>query len=355
MTADQDQSVLLVEAVQEAASERRTLVIKAGGSKAFYGRACQGTVISIAGHRGIISYEPTELVVTARAGTPLVEIEAVLAEHGQMLPFEPPHYGEGATLGGTLACGLSGPRRPYLGAARDFTLGTRVVNGKGESLRFGGEVMKNVAGYDVSRLMVGAQGTLGIILDASLKVLPRPAMERTVVREENAADALALLHGLGSKPHPLSGTAYDGARLYVRLSGAQSAVSAAAAQIGGETLHAGEAFWTSVREHSHPFFGGDEPLWRLSVPPTAANPEFPGSWFIEWGGAQRWFCGQEAPEAMWGAARELGGHATLYRHASAATEKFQPLPEALTKIHRNLKMAFDPNGILNRNRLCADW
>ena len=169
--------------VGEARRQKATLKIRGQGSKSFYGRPCEGEVVDVSPHQGIVSYEPTELVLTGCAGTSLAAIEAALSEAGQMLPFEPPHYGEGATLGGTLACGFSGPRRPYAGAARDFVLGTQVVTGKGEALRFGGAVMKNVAGYDVSRLMVGSLGTLGIILEASLKVLPRPGAEITLVRE----------------------------------------------------------------------------------------------------------------------------------------------------------------------------
>src|SRR3990172_8477065 len=180
MTNNADISQKLADAVREAAANHALLAIQGNGTKAFYTGALSGTPLDVTGHRGIVSYEPTELVITARAGTPLAEIEAALAERGQMLGFEPPYFGEAATLGGTIACGFSGPRRPYAGAARDFVLGTKIVNGKGEILKFGGEVMKNVAGYDVSRLMVGALGTLGVLLEISLKVLPKPAREITL-------------------------------------------------------------------------------------------------------------------------------------------------------------------------------
>jgi glycolate oxidase FAD binding subunit len=351
----QDISADLVKIVEQAKRERQPLVIVGGGTKGFYGRSSLGTEISISGHRGVTNYEPTELVLTARAGTPLSEIEAILAEQGQMLPFEPPRFGEGATLGGTLACGLSGPARPYRGAARDFVLGTRVLNGRGEVLRFGGEVMKNVAGYDVSRLMVGALGTLGILLEASLKVLPQPAAETTLVHDHSPDAALAAMHALGGKPFPLSGTAYDGERLYLRFSGAAAAVAAAAAQIGGERLPEGERFWRSVRDQTHPFFDGDTPLWRLSVPATAVLTGLEGVGFVEWGGAQRWLRGAAVADAVWQSARAVGGHATLFHGGDRTAEVFQRLPEAMTAVQRKVKQAFDPLGILNPGRLYAKW
>lgn len=350
-----DISADLAQAVERASAERQPLVIVGGGSKGFYGRSVDGTELSVSGHRGITNYEPTELVLSARAGTPLVEIESALAEHGQMLPFEPPCFGATATLGGALACGLSGPARPYRGAARDFVLGTRVLNGRGELLRFGGEVMKNVAGYDVSRLMVGALGTLGILLEASLKVLPRPVAESTLVRDEDPEAALATMNALGGKPYPLTASAYDGERLYLRFSGAGTAVEAAAARVGGERLSDAEAWWRSVRDHTHPFFVGDAPLWRLSLPATAPLADREGIGFVEWGGAQRWLRGERAAEAMWDQARTVGGHATLYRGGDRTAGVFQPLPAAMTAIHRRMKQAFDPNGIFNVHRLYAEW
>jgi len=305
----------------------------------------------VAGHRGIVAYEPTELVITARAGTPLSELEATLEERGQMLPFEPPHYGEFATLGGTLACGFSGPRRPYCGSARDFVLGTRVVNGKGERLRFGGEVIKNVAGYDVSRLMVGAVGTLGVILEASLKVLPRPDVEQTIVQEREVDDASSYMNSLGAKPYPLSAACCDGSRLYLRLSGAASAVQAASSRIGGESMDDGNGFWRSVREHTHRFFAGKGPVWRISVPAASPPLELAGPWFIEWGGAQRWFRGDHDVIRIRAAADAAGGHATAFRDAAPGPEIFHPLPAAAMRLHQALKTAFDPDRVLNRNRL----
>ncbi len=352
---DLDTAGDLGERVRAAIESGTPLLIQCGGTKQFYGLRGEGEIIGLAEHRGITNYEPTELVLTARAGTPLADIEAALGANGQMLPFEPPHFGSGATLGGTLACGFSGPRRPYSGAARDFVLGTRVLNGRAEILRFGGEVMKNVAGYDVSRLMVGALGTLGIILEASLKILPRPAMEITLLREESADAALATMYALGGKPHPLSATCFDGERLYVRLSGAESAVKAAADKIGGDRVAGGEAFWRSIREHTHPYFAEAGSLWRVSVPATARPAGFEGKWLFEWGGALRWLRSEQPPDHIWDAARAVGGHATLFRGGNRGGEVFQPLPKAMEQIHRNLKLAFDPDNILNRHRLYTAW
>ncbi|MGQ9686961.1 MAG: glycolate oxidase subunit GlcE [Thiobacillaceae bacterium] len=344
----------LAERVRAAHAAGTPLRIAAGGTKAWLGRPVAGEVLDVAGHRGIVGYEPSELTLTARAGTPLAEIEATLAEHGQCLPFEPPHYGEAATLGGTVACNLSGPARPYTGACRDFVLGARIVNGRGTVLRFGGEVMKNVAGYDLSRLMAGAQGTLGVILDVSLKVLPRPAAELTLVLEMDAAAAVACFNAWAARPLPITAACHVGERAYVRLAGAEAAVRAARLKLGGEALADGAAFWRSVREHGHGFFSAPGSLWRLSLPPAA--PVNPGlHQFIDWGGAQRWVYSEQP---LWASAAAAGGHATRWRagsHASsspmAAGEVFQPLPDGLLALHRRLKWSFDPTGILNPGRL----
>ncbi len=283
-----DITAALQEAVRRAADNKTPLQIIGSGSKAFYGRSTQGLPLQLGAHRRIVEYEPSELVITACAGTPLAEIEAALAEHNQMLAFEPPHFSGSATLGGTLACGLSGPRRPYAGAARDFVLGMKIINGNGELLSFGGQVMKNVAGYDVSRLMVGALGTLGVLLEVSLKVLPRPAEELTLVHEAAADEAIRTMNEWAGHALPLSACAYDGIHLYVRLSGTDTALHAARLKLGGERIDDGAAYWTSVREHRHDFFSSAAPLWRLSVPPAAAPIDLPGQWFLDWGGAQRW-------------------------------------------------------------------
>lgn len=350
---DQDLTPQLQEQVATAAAGSSPLRIVGGDSKAFYGRAVQGTPLHLSGHRGIVDYEPTELVLSARAGTPLREIEKVLAEHNQMLPFEPPYFGETATLGGTVACNLSGPRRPYAGAARDFVLGTRVLNGKAEVLKFGGEVMKNVAGYDVSRLMAGALGTLGAVLEVSLKVLPRSEAELTLSQELALPEALDRLHEWARLPLPLSASAYEDGRLYLRLSGANGAVSEARAHLGGDEVADAEAFWHTLKEQQRPFFDTEQALWRLSVASDAAPPALDGEWLYEWGGAQRWLRSTASEEEIRAAAQALGGHATLFR-GGARDEVFQPLTAGLLNLHKNLKQAFDPHGIFNPGRMYAD-
>ncbi len=345
----------LQERVIIAAADRRPLNITAGNTKSFLGRAAQGEALDVSGHRGVLSYEPKELVITARAGTPLREIEAVLAEKGQMLPFEPPLFGDAATLGGTIAAGLSGPRRPYAGSARDFVLGARVLNGKGEILRFGGEVMKNVAGYDVSRLMTGAMGTLGVLLDISLKVLPIPASEITLVSSSDTPSAIKRFNELAGRPIPVSAAACDGERAYVRLSGAQTAVDAARKALGGDLFEEGDAFWQQrIREQGHAFFQGETPLWRLSVPPGAPGVSFQRKCLIDWGGALRWVRSDKDPDEIFRSVAEIGGHATLFRGGNREGRIYQPMPGPLMTIHQRLKRAFDPQGLFNPGRLYAE-
>lgn len=327
------------------------MIVRGGGSKDFLGRRCDGEILDVSAVRGVVHYEPTELVITARAGTPLAEVEALLAQHGQMLGFEPPHYGASATLGGSIACGLSGPARPFRGAARDFVLGAQIVNGRGEILRFGGEVMKNVAGYDVSRLMCGAYGTLGVLLEVSLKVLPRPAHEIGLMQELSADSARERMLDWQRRPLPVTALCYDGARLHVRLSGAEQAVTAAKRQLGGEVQPDPDAFWSAVREQRAAFFAGDEPLWRVSLPCTAAPPALDGRQFIDWGGALRWLKTGATSDTVFALAQAAGGHALRLRGGNVAEAPFQPLPSALLALHRRLKDAFDPHGILNRGRL----
>ena len=374
----QDLTQSLAEQVAAAHAAGSALRIQGGGSKTWLGRRVAGEGLAVAGHRGILSYEPTELVITARAGTPLTEIKAALAERGQWLAFEPPHFDArpvpgggpgpdaGATLGGTIACGLSGPARPYAGAARDFVLGVRIINGRGEVLRFGGEVMKNVAGYDLSRLMVGAQGTLGVLLEVSLKVLPRPATELTLALDLTAWEAIDRFNRWAGQPLPLSAACHDGERAYVRLAGSEAAVLAARARLGGEVVAAGADFWGGVRELSHAFFRNPAPLWRLSVPPTAPHDPRLGRQFIDWGGALRWVQGEQP---QWLAAQAVGGHANYYGGGPAGQpnlrsggqagdppggQVFQSLPPALLALHQRLKAALDPSGILNPGRLYPD-
>jgi len=333
------------------------LEIRGGGSKRWLGRTPTGEPLAVAGHAGIVNYQPKELVVTARCGTRLEGLEATLAEQGQMLPFEPPHWGPGATLGGTIACGLSGPARPYAGSARDLVLGARVLTGRGQVLRFGGEVMKNVAGYDLSRLMTGAYGTLGLLLDVSLKVMPIPEAHRTLVRdrEQPPSEAIRLMNAWAGTPLPITATCWEGERLYVRLSGTEVALARAAETIGGETLADQDGFWhTRIREQGHDFFAGAADLWRLSLPSTAPHLELLGEQLIEWGGAQRWYRGESDMQVVRAATAAAGGHATRFRGGDRDGEVFQPLASPLMTIHRNLKQAFDPQGLLNPRRLYVD-
>ncbi len=352
MNADLSES--LRQAVLDAGNAGTPLMIAGSGSKAFYGRKATGSLLETAGHSGILSYEPTELVITARCGTRLSAIESVLAERGQILPFEPPHFGQNATLGGTLACGFSGPRRPFAGSARDCMLGCRFLNGEGEMLSFGGEVMKNVAGFDVSRLMVGAMGTLGVILEASLKVAPKPERELTVCFERSVEQALSAMNRWCSEPWPLSGLAYDGTRIFARLSGSERAVDAVYRKFGGEVLEKGDAFWEDLREQRHEFFRADGNLWRISLAPATPVLDVPGDWFYDWGGALRWLKTDAPAEAVFRAAEAAGGHAALFRGDSGDGQMFQPLNERLKSLHANLKRAFDPKGLFNPGRLYED-
>jgi glycolate oxidase FAD binding subunit len=343
--------------IREAAEQKRPLCIRGGGTKDFYGCALHGHRLDTTGYRGIEAYEPTELVITARAGTPLAEVEAALAEKRQMLAFEPPHFGPGATLGGCVAAGLSGPRRPYAGAVRDFVLGVRILDGKGNDQRFGGQVMKNVAGYDVSRLMAGALGTLGLLLEVSFKVLPRPAVEATLQFECNGDEAIRLMNEWAGKPLPITATAFHDGNLRVRVSGSHAGLDAAVKKLGGTLLEPApaERFWTGLREHTAPFFGSGGPIWRLSVKPTTPPLNLPGAHLIEWGGALRWLRSSADAKTVRDAASRAGGHATLFRGGDRTAGVFQPLAPALMKIHRNLKQALDPAGVLNPGRMYADF
>ena len=344
----------IVQAVRTAHDSHTPLRIRGAGSKDFYGGMLSGQVLDVAAYRGIVAYEPTELYITARCGTPLAEIEAALAEKGQMLACEPPRF-SGATVGGCVAAGLSGPRRQQAGAVRDFVLGVKLVDGTGQVLNFGGQVMKNVAGYDVSRLLAGSLGTLGVLAEVTLKVLPRPVAERTLVFALEAADAVTRLNQWGGQPLPISASFWHDGKLWLRLSGARAAVEAAVGKLGGSVVADADSLWQSVREQTHPAFAGSI-LWRLALPSTAGDPGLDGLRAIEWGGAVRWYAGEQA--AVRGAASRLGGHAVLYRAPESLRcreDAFAPLSPALLALHRRLKKAFDPRGILNPGRLYAEF
>jgi glycolate oxidase FAD binding subunit len=341
----------LAERIRDHAARRAPLRIRGGGTKDFYGARLEGEPLDVSGYAGIVAYEPRELVLTVKAGTRLADIERALAAEGQALAFEPPRFGEAATIGGTVACNLSGPRRPYAGAARDFVLGARIVNGKGEDLSFGGRVIKNVAGYDVSRLMAGALGTLGVLTELSFKVLPGPAAEATLAFEMDEARMIETVNKWAGQPLPLSATAWEAGVLRVRLSGAASAVAAARAKLGGTDVADGPSYWEGLREHRLPFFGGDRPLWRLSVAQTAAPIAAGHPQLIEWGGGLRWVSGPLDVSRARECAAAARGHATLFRGGNRGAGVFHPLAPAIAKIHRRLKEAFDPAGILNPGRM----
>lgn len=340
----------LQEQVRDAAAARTPLCIRAGGSKDFYGNACAGERIDPRVHTGIVDYDPCELMVTARCGTPLAQLQAALDEHGQMLAFEPPHFGDTATVGGCVATGLSGPRRASSGALRDFVLGAKLLDGNGEVLTFGGQVMKNVAGFDVSRLLAGSLGVLGVLLAVSFKVQPKPAAVCTLNFDLDEADALQRMTDWRARPLPISATSWHDGRLCVRLAGANAAVREARITLGGDAVD-GERFWEALREQRDAFFSTGE-LWRLSLPPTAPMVALGPQW-IEWGGAQRWLHSTAPAEEIRNAIAALGGHATRFR-GGMREGVFTPLSAPVLAIHRRLKAVFDPAGIFNRGRLYAE-
>jgi len=344
---DADHSAHLIEQVKQALTDHTPLKIRGGNSKAFLGRAIDGIEIDTRRHRGIVNYDPTELVITARAGTPLAEVEAALDTAGQMLPFEPPFAAEGATIGGVIAAGISGPRRPWAGAARDFVLGTRVITGHGQHLRFGGEVMKNVAGYDLSRLFAASFGCLGVLTEVSLKVLPKPRNTLTLALSLTPEQALARLAEWGQQPLPISAAAHDGGILYIRLEGGEGSVKDARARLGGDRVDSN--YWHALNARQLPFFADSLPLWRLSLPQHTPLFELPGPQLIDWGGAQRWLKSDAPADAI----RDHATSATCYTPGVTDTP-FAPLPSLLLHYHRQLKAKLDPHGIFNPGRMYSD-
>ena len=375
----------LIDAVRQAAADGRVLRLRGGGSKDFWGQSLSGEVLDTRAYQGIVSYEPSELVVTARCGTPLAELEAALAEKGQCLAFEPPHFGQGlaqgATVGGMVAAGLSGPARATAGAVRDFVLGARFVNGLGEHLTFGGQVMKNVAGYDVSRLMAGSWGTLGLITEVSLKVLPVAPAEATLMCAGlPQKTALDLLHRWGGQPLPLNASAWVrdttaqpvADYLFVRLRGAVAAVQSATTRMTADAVAQGAQVtvmnnaeaaqdWRASGEQSLQFFNAPSPdacLWRLSLPQTAPVLDLPDAQYIEWQGAQRWlWAPASAAVALRELAQSLGGHATLFRASAAHAEVDKaagvntPLAAVQQRVQQQLQKQFDPKGVFATGRM----
>ena len=332
------------------------LRLRGNGTKDWYGQQLQGEVLDTTGYTGIVDYDPTELVITARCGTNLREIGKALSAHNQMLAFEPMRFDGLATIGGIVAAGLSGPRRMAVGAVRDFVLGAVMMDGRGEVLHFGGQVMKNVAGYDVSRLLTGSLGTLGLILEVSVKVLPKPVAQQSLRFAMTEAEALHQMNVWGGQPLPISASCWYQGQLTVRLSGARAAVDAAIVKMGGEVLADADTFWDQLREHQMDFFAeSTEGLWRLSLPSTTAVLQLPGETLTEWGGAQRWLKTTADATTIRAAAEAAGGHATLFRGGDKSVGVFHPLKTPVANIHRRLKASFDPAGIFNPHRMYPDF
>lgn len=343
----------LQEQVLAAREQGQKLNIVGGGSKTFLGRQAdvETTDLNVGDHTGIVDYHPVELVLTVRAGTPLTEIEATLAEQGQALHFEPPRLGESDTIGGTLACNLSGPARPWSGSVRDQVLGVRLINGKGEHLKFGGQVMKNVAGYDVSRLQAGAMGTLGVMTEISLKVMPQPAATLTLVQDMAPEQVIHYMNARAAEPKPISAACWLDGKVYLRLSGARSAVEATAEKWDGTVLEDGDGFWRQLRDQQLDFFAGKDPLWRFSVRSTATLPRLEGPWLIDWAGSQRWYRGAGEKPQLEQIARDAGGQVSLFRGGDRRGEVMHHQPDALAGLQKRLKHSFDPDGLFNPGRL----
>ncbi len=350
---DMDSIILdLRDQLAKAKESGETIRIRGGGSKDFYGLSKQGKTLETTALSGIIEYEPTELVLTAYAGTPLSEIEAALAQNNQMLPFEPPYFGENATFGGCIATGLSGPRRATMGAVRDFVLGVRILDGNGKDLSFGGKVMKNVAGFDVSRVLTGSNGTLGLILSASVKVLPKPEVEKSVCFVTSEKEAIVKMNEIAGLPVPLSGSCFDGEKLVIRLSGAGAAVRAGIERIGGDGFN-DQNFWDEVKEQRHPFFRKTGTLIRLSI--NSASPPIENEQtFLEWNGSLRWLWGSRDLDHYQEIAKARGGNASIFRSDTTCTE-IMKLSRPMMRLQEKVKQSLDPHGLFGKNRMFKEF
>ena len=345
-----DQQQQFAEMVRHAYDNHMQLSIKGNGSKDFLRTQDNGEPLDTLANQGIIAYEPSELVVTARSGTAVADLQHTLAQHQQTLAFDPPCFGNQGSIGGAIATGLSGPSRPWTGAARDHVLGVRIINGKGEILEFGGQVMKNVAGYDVSRLMTGAYGTLGLLLDISIKVLPLPERTLTVNLECSAERAIEYMNQLSAKSVPLTGACWLDNQLYLRLSGTHAGVDAACDKIGGDKIDNSE-FWQTLRDHQLDFF--EDSYWRISLPPASGMLPLQGQWLIDWGGAQRWLRTEAAPEHVLATAVAAGGYAEQWKTTDKRWLR-TALDPAIHKYHQRLKAAFDPGHVFNMGVMYTD-
>jgi glycolate oxidase FAD binding subunit len=341
----------LLDQVRAAISDSEPLCIVGGNSKRHVGREPAGSPIEVADYAGVVEYEPTELVVTVRAGTTVRDLREILAEEDQMLACDPPEFGGNATIGGTLACSQSGPSRPWYGSIRDHVLGVRLINGKGEHLRFGGQVMKNVAGYDVSRLQAGAMGTYGLLTEVSLKVLPKPDSSTTVRRRIDANEAIRAMNEISMTPTPLTGACWCDGNMYLRLSGPGAVVETAASGLEGELLADCTSFWTALRDQASPFFESAQDLWRFSVRSNSLHCKPQNDWLIDWGGAQRWLTGQHESDELENIAANCGGEVTRSRGGDRKAEGLPSLSGTKRALLLRMKQAFDPAGVFNPGRL----
>jgi glycolate oxidase FAD binding subunit len=356
--ANNDISKQLQTQVQTAIADKTRLYIHGGNSKHFYGNTTQTDQdLDVSPHSGIIDYQPSELVVTVRAGTKLVDLEKILAAEGQILPFEPPIHHANSTIGGVVAAGLSGPRRPFSGAVRDHVLGIQMINGHGQIVNFGGQVMKNVAGYDVSRLMVGSLGSLGVLLNISIKLIPTPVHNITLAIDASTEKAITLFNQWRPTPLPISASCFYEDCLYIRLSGGIKTTTTFSQKIEGDILPRADGFWQAVRNQQHEFFNTlDKPLWRLSFPPaTLALRRLESETLIEWNGAQYWLYSNAPPNIIRDIATKHQGHATLFKGDKPEVNCFQPLPRALITLQKRLKKRLDPHGIFSSGRLYKDF
>lgn len=352
-----DISLELQNAVKDAISNRSPIYIHGGNSKLFYGNAVEATRLDVSQHTGIINYDPTELCITVRAGTLLSDIEKVLDAENQILPFEPPQYTPNTTIGGAFAAGISGPRRAYTGSARDSILGVKIINGEGEIVTFGGQVMKNVAGYDLSRMMVRSQGTLGVILEVSIRLLPKPKSEMTICIEGSQRFALHYFQSIRTQQLPVTATAWFNDQAYLRLSASdqvldfhlKNVIKNMEASLSEDNLN----FWTDIRDHKHHFFGRmDKPLWRLSLAPASEEiKQINDNQLIEWGGAQRWVNTNTPPNIIQSSAISRKGYATLFHGDIPEVACLPKLEKNLMKLHKQLKRNMDPHGIFNPGRM----
>lgn len=362
---ENDASKELQRQVLNAIETRQPLNIRGGNSKSFYGNFNQSLAeankLDVSQHTGVVDYDPTELAITVRAGTRLYELEELLTNNKQMLPFEPPYFSKNATIGGAIAAGISGPRRASAGSVRDSILGVQIINGKGEIANFGGQVMKNVAGYDLSRLMVRSLGTLGVILSVSLRLLPKPKHEVTLTFEASQEEALAYFQQMRKKQNIVDASAWVNKQCYLRLSGTEKNIEHQSARIlevnsSATELADSESLWHDIRDHKHPFFEEktDKPLWRFSFPPATPVIHQADDLLIEWEGAQRWMKSRTPANIIHDIANKHGGYATLIRGNVPETSYFSQLDPTAFKLHQQLKNQMDPHGIFNPGRLYAN-